>query len=277
MIKQMMAFPEIGQISALISEVEILTGSKIIVLLSDMFRPPDERSIDLAFNHMEQMAIKERDQHGEVPELLLILHGGAKFSRTSLLKMRVLSQKYSLKMIVSGNTASLFTAFLATGQVLGNIEMYKEMKYEMFNVPAEELVVDFLRTTSQLSFLPLNEDEIQNLILKNNVTKIDSKTNAENAVDLTGVHEVFLRYIKSMEEVFNFREGILGRNLGFNPVNPNSINYTTQDIDLKKLVSLLSELNVKFSKYIAMKNGIFLSFLSSNFEKETSDNSGVWQ
>lgn len=272
-----MAFPEIGQISALISEVEILTGSKVIVLLSDMFRPPDEKSIDLAINHMEQWAINEREQYGEMPEILLILHGGAKFSRTSLLKMKLLSQKYSLKMIISGNTASMFTAFLATGQVLGNMDVYKEMKYEMFNVPAEELVLDFLRTTSQLSFLPLSEDEIQNLILKNNVAKMYCKADTGNGNDLTGVHGVFLRYIKSMEEVFNLQDGILGRNLGFKPINPNSINYVTHELDLKKLSSLLSELNVKFSKYIAMRNSIFLSFLSSNFVKETLDNSGVWQ
>lgn len=277
MIEQTMTFPDFNQTSSLISEAETLTGGKIFVLLSDMFRPPDEKSIDLAMIKMEQAAIQESETYGGKPNLLLLLHGGARFSRNSLLKMKILSRRYSLKMMLCGNTASLFTAFLTTGEVIGNREMYRELATEMYNVPAEDLILDFQRAISNLSFLPLNEVEIQNLILKNNVTRMDCKSDITNIADLTGLHGVFLRYLKSIEGIFNFDESILGRNLGFEPINPVSINYKTHDMDLKKLSSLLSELSVKFSKYIAKRSDIFLSFLSSNFTMTTSNNSGVWE
>ena len=277
MIEQTMTFPDFNQTSSLISEAETLTGSKIFVLLSDMFRPPDEKSIDLAMIKMEQAAIQESETYGGKPNLLLLLQGGARFSRNSLLKMKILSQRYSLKMMLCGNTASLFTAFLTTNEVIGNREMYMELATEMYNVPAEDLILDFQRAISNLSFLPLNEVEIQNLILKNNVTRVDCKSDITNIADLTGLHGVFLRYLKSIERIFNFDESILGRNLGFEPINPVSINYKTHDMDLKKLSSLLSELSVKFSNYIAIRSDIFLSFLGSNFTMTTSNNSGVWE
>ena len=272
-----MISPDSGRIQVLVSEIEKMTGDLVIVIVSDLFRQPGNKSVDMALKFVERIAADNKEGGNPGGGILVILQGSAKFSRQSLMKMRLLADSFPIRFMPAGSISSLFTAFVSVGQCAGNSSFYDELGVSMFNIPMQDLVVDFTEITSGLQFFPVDTETMRHL--PENWPGTSRTGSSSGSIALNGYSEslAFNSYLVSLKSTFGMDDSLIGKGYGIEPVSNSIMKFVNLDVEMKSLPDLVRELRQGLSSFTASIDEPFLAIFGSSISRYKAGESGEWQ